>query len=59
MVKNYSVHLHFGRRSSTSSDMWESAPKALRDYKLIGSIPAEERIGGPRESEDKRNCTGK
>lgn len=56
-VKNYSVHLHFGRRNSTSGDMWESAPKALRDYKLIGAVPSEERIAGPVESEDKRNCT--
>lgn len=56
-VKNYSVHLHFGRRNSSSSDMWESAPKALRDYKLIGSVSSEERIAGPVESEDKRNCT--
>jgi len=56
-VKNYSVHMHFGRRSSSPSDMWESSPKALRDYKLIGSVPSEERIAGPVESEDKRNCT--
>ena len=71
MVKNYAVHLHFGRRSSTTrnrffhkisktllktkvwkpknSDLWESAPKALRDFKLIGSVPSEERIAGPVE----------
>ena len=36
MVKNYAVHLHFGRRSSDNSDLWESAPKALRDFKAFG-----------------------
>jgi len=57
LIKNYSVHLHFGRRSSTYNDMWESSPKALRDYTLIGAVPVEERIAGPKESEDKRNCS--
>ena len=32
-----------------NSDLWESAPKALRDFKLIGSVPSEERIAGPVE----------
>ena len=58
ICKNYAVHLHFGRRSSSNSDLWESSPKALREYKLIGSIPPEERIAGPVEPEHKRDCTG-
>jgi len=57
MVKNYAVHLHFGRRSSDNSDLWESAPKALRDFKLVGSVPSEERIAGPVEPQEKRDCT--
>lgn len=57
LTKNYAVHLHFGRRSSENSDMWETSPKALRDYKLIGSVPTEERIAGPAEPEHKRDCT--
>jgi len=57
ICKNYAVHLHFGRRSSSNSDLWESSPKALREYKLIGSIPPEERIAGPVEPEHKRDCT--
>lgn len=57
LIKNYSVHLHFGRRNSSQNDMWESSPKALRDYRLIGSVPAEERIAGQKESEEKRNCS--
>ena len=57
LIKNYAVHLHFGRRSSNNSDLWESAPKALRDYKLIGSVPSEERIAGPVEPQEKRDCT--
>ena len=32
--------------------------KALREHRLIGSVPPEERIAGPVEPESKRDCTG-